>query len=53
MEDLYREIIIDHYKNPQYRGHLDPNDIQFEDDNPCVVIYSKSQLRVDEAGKSG
>jgi len=34
MDDLYREVIIEHYKNPSYRGHLDPHDIQFEDSNP-------------------
>jgi nitrogen fixation NifU-like protein len=34
MDDLYREVIIEHYKNPLYRGHLDPHDIQFEDNNP-------------------
>jgi nitrogen fixation NifU-like protein len=34
MDDLYREVIIDHYKNPSYRGHLDPHDIHFADNNP-------------------
>ncbi|MFH1524503.1 MAG: Fe-S cluster assembly sulfur transfer protein SufU [Chloroflexota bacterium] len=51
MEDLYREIIIDHYKNPQYRGHLDPNDIQFEDDNPLCGDHIEVTLCVDETGK--
>jgi nitrogen fixation NifU-like protein len=51
MEDLYREIIIDHYKNPQFRGHLDPNDIHFEDDNPLCGDHIEITLRVDETGK--
>jgi nitrogen fixation NifU-like protein len=51
MEDLYREIIIDHYKNPQYRGHLEPNDIQFEDDNPLCGDHIEVTLRVDETGR--
>jgi nitrogen fixation protein NifU and related proteins len=51
MDDLYRELIIDHYKNPQYRGHLDPNNIQFEDDNPLCGDHIEVTLRVDEAGK--
>jgi nitrogen fixation protein NifU and related proteins len=51
MEDLYREIIIDHYKNPQYRGHLDPNDIHFEDDNPLCGDHIEITLRVDPSGK--
>jgi nitrogen fixation NifU-like protein len=51
MEDLYREIIIDRYKNPQYRGHLDPNDIHFEDDNPLCGDHIEVTLRVDGDGK--
>jgi nitrogen fixation protein NifU and related proteins len=51
MDDLYRELIIDHYKNPQYRGHLDPNDIQFEDDNPLCGDHIEITLRVDASGK--
>ncbi|KAF0107016.1 MAG: nitrogen fixation protein NifU [Anaerolineaceae bacterium] len=51
MEDLYREIIIDHYKNPQYRGHLDPSDIHFEDDNPLCGDHIEITLRVDGDGK--
>jgi nitrogen fixation NifU-like protein len=51
MEDLYREIIIDRYKTPHYRGHLDPNDIQFEDDNPLCGDHIEITLRVDADGK--
>ena len=51
MDDLYRETIIDHYKNPQYRGHLDPNDIHFEDDNPLCGDHIEVTLRVDADGK--
>lgn len=51
MEDLYREIIIDHYKNPQYRGHLDPNNIHFEDDNPLCGDHIEITLRVDPSSK--
>ena len=48
MEDLYREVIIDHYKNPQYRGKLEPHDISFEDDNPLCGDHIRIDLRVDE-----
>jgi nitrogen fixation protein NifU and related proteins len=51
MDDLYRELIIDHYKNPQYRGHLDPNDVHFEDDNPLCGDHIEVTLRVDVDGK--
>ena len=50
MEDLYREIIVDRYKNPQYKGSLDPNDITFEDDNPLCGDHIRIDLRIDDEG---
>ncbi len=50
MDDLYREIIIERYKNPQYRGELDPNDISFEDENPLCGDQIRIDLRVNENG---
>ena len=50
MDDLYRELIIEHYKNPAYRGHLDPHDITFADDNPFCGDHIQIDLRVDQAG---
>lgn len=51
MEDLYRELIIDRYKNPQYRGILEPNDITFEDDNPLCGDHIRIDLRVGGDGR--
>jgi nitrogen fixation NifU-like protein len=51
MEDLYREVIIDHYKNPQYRGKLEPHDISFEDDNPLCGDHIRIDLRLDKDGR--
>ena len=51
MEDLYRELIIDRYKNPQYRGVLEPNDITFEDDNPLCGDHIRIDLRLDGEGR--
>jgi nitrogen fixation NifU-like protein len=51
MDDLYREIIIDRYKNPLYRGTLDPHDISFEDDNPLCGDHIRIDLRLDEDAK--
>ncbi len=51
MDDLYREVIIERYKNPGYRGSLNPNDISFEDENPLCGDHLKIELRVDEVGK--
>ncbi len=48
MDDLYREVIIDHYKNPGYRGELDPADITFEDENPLCGDHLRIDIRLDE-----
>jgi nitrogen fixation NifU-like protein len=50
MDDLYRELIIDRYKNPLFRGKLDPHDISFEDDNPLCGDHIQIDLRVDARG---
>lgn len=50
MDDLYREVIIEHYKNPSYRGHLDPHDISFADNNPLCGDHIQIDLRVDANG---
>jgi nitrogen fixation protein NifU and related proteins len=51
MDDLYREVIIEHYKNPSYRGRLDPHDVSFADNNPLCGDHIQVDLRVDEDGK--
>jgi len=50
MDDLYREVIIDHYKNPDHKGNLDPHDISFEDENPLCGDHIRIDLRVDKDG---
>ncbi|MBL8063463.1 MAG: SUF system NifU family Fe-S cluster assembly protein [Anaerolineales bacterium] len=50
MDDLYREVIIEHYKNPSYRGHLDPHDISFADNNPLCGDHIQIDLRVNGEG---
>jgi nitrogen fixation NifU-like protein len=47
MDDLYREQIIERYKNPHYRGTLDPHDITYEDDNPLCGDRIRIDLRID------
>jgi nitrogen fixation NifU-like protein len=34
MDQMYREVILDHYKNPRGHGVLDPSDAQAEGQNP-------------------
>lgn len=50
MDDLYREVIIEHYKNPTYRGHLDPHDIQFADSNPLCGDHIEITMQVGADG---
>jgi nitrogen fixation protein NifU and related proteins len=50
MDDLYREVIIEHYKNPGYRGHLDPHDILFADSNPLCGDHIEITLQTDGNG---
>ena len=50
MDDLYREVIIEHYKNPSYRGKLNPHDITFADNNPLCGDHIQIDLRVDADG---
>ncbi len=50
MDDLYREVIIEHYKNPSFRGALDPHDISFADNNPLCGDHIQIDLRVDGGG---
>jgi nitrogen fixation protein NifU and related proteins len=47
MDDLYREVIIEHYKNPSFRGRLNPHDISFEDSNPLCGDHIVIDLKVD------
>ncbi len=34
MDALYRDYILDHYKNPRNFGELDPHDLEWHDHNP-------------------
>jgi nitrogen fixation NifU-like protein len=51
MDDLYREVIIERYKNPVYKGELDPCDISFEDENPLCGDHIRIDLRMNEKGE--
>lgn len=34
LEDLYKEVILDHYRDPRNKGRLDPHDVALERNNP-------------------
>lgn len=50
MDDLYREIIIERYKSPLYRGNLDPHDISYVDENPLCGDHIQIDLRLNDKG---
>jgi nitrogen fixation protein NifU and related proteins len=49
MSDLYREQILDHYRNPHNHGQLDPYDATFEDTNPLCGDKIRIDLRIDDS----
>jgi nitrogen fixation protein NifU and related proteins len=51
MDDLYRENILQHYKNPHHWGELENPDLEADDLNPLCGDELKVQLKVDGDGK--
>jgi nitrogen fixation NifU-like protein len=50
MDDLYREMIVERYKNPLMKGELDPHDYSYQDDNPLCGDRIRIDVRVDDQG---
>ena len=50
-DDLYREIILDHFRNPRHQGTLEPADGHLEADNPLCGDEIRLTWRVDPAGE--
>ena len=50
MDALYRDYILDHYKNPRNFGTLDPHDLEAHDHNPLCGDELGVHLVVDENG---
>jgi nitrogen fixation NifU-like protein len=46
-DDLYREIILDHYRHPRHRGRVDPADAVVQADNPLCGDQVDLSLRFD------
>jgi len=60
LDQLYREVILDHYKNPRGHGALDPADAQAEGQNPLCgdevaifVRFAADGDTIDEIGFEG
>jgi len=51
LEDLYREIILDHYKNPRNRGELPPPALHAKGHNPLCGDEIEVFLEVDGDGQ--
>ena len=47
VDSLYREIILDHYRNPRNKGTLNPADYSYEDTNPLCGDEVRIDLRVE------
>jgi nitrogen fixation NifU-like protein len=48
MDDLYRDFILDHYRNPRNAGTLADPDATFEDNNPLCGDKIRMDLRVED-----
>ena len=51
MDDLYRENILQHYKNPHHWGELADADLEADDLNPLCGDELKVQLKIDGDGR--
>jgi nitrogen fixation NifU-like protein len=48
MDALYRDYILDHYKNPRNFGTLDPHDLEAHDHNPLCGDELGVHVRVED-----
>jgi nitrogen fixation NifU-like protein len=46
-DDIYREIILDHYRNPRNKGKLPDADVSIHDSNPLCGDEIDIHLKVD------
>ena len=47
LDELYREVILDHYRNPRRKGSLDGDHVHAEGQNPSCGDEFSLDLRVD------
>jgi nitrogen fixation NifU-like protein len=50
MDDLYRDYILDHYKNPRNAGELPDATHRYHDTNPLCGDEITMMLKVDDGG---
>jgi nitrogen fixation NifU-like protein len=51
MDNLYRDFILEHYREPHNRGVLDPHDLAAADANPTCGDELAVTIRLDAAGE--
>jgi nitrogen fixation NifU-like protein len=49
MDELYRDFILDHYRNPRNAGTLDDADASFEDINPLCGDKIRIDLKIKDS----
>jgi nitrogen fixation NifU-like protein len=58
LEDLYQELILDHYRNRRGEGHLDDPTVEVDQNNPLCgdVVHLELKIedgRISEVGHTG
>jgi nitrogen fixation NifU-like protein len=48
MDDLYREMILEHFKNPRHKGLISPADIDYAEDNPVCGDHLHLTIQLDD-----
>jgi nitrogen fixation protein NifU and related proteins len=51
LDDLYRDILLDHYRNPRHRGHLATANRSADGANPLCGDQITIEARVDSDGR--
>ena len=53
LEELYKEVILDHYRAPRNKGRLDPHDVVLERNNPLCGDEIELFLKFDGENLEG
>ena len=53
LEELYKEVILDHYRTPRNKGRLDPHDVVLERNNPLCGDEIELFLKFDGQNVEG
>jgi nitrogen fixation protein NifU and related proteins len=48
MDNLYRDFILEHYRQPHNKGVLEPHDLHFADSNPTCGDELSMTIRLDD-----